>query len=511
MVVVLLVNSKSSCVVLNYRWYCNRTAVNDCIRCNVQRENDMEIQRGNSVLAFKAGFWYTASTFLARAVAIITTPIFARLLSVSDYGEFSNFANWAAILLLITSAELHTTLSRAYYDFKDVYDDYISSVTILGIGITTVLYLVFLLGDQYISKIVSIPKQYVHLLFLFLLVTACRMIFYARERTLYRYKTVAFITFISFFIPTLISVFLVYLFPTEKPLSVRLYGFYLSASIIGVYCAISLFVKSRVFRLRYCRYALALSIPLLVHYMAATLLKSTNIIVTKSILGAGAAAIISIAGSTTHVFTILSQALTGALTTWLMDNLELGKKVTVKKGTFYYALLLAVVVLSAILIAPEIVYILGGDKYVASVTLIPGLIFASYLQAVTSVLIIILTYDKNIIKTSIFTGIFALLSIAAKVLLLPRHGLIMLVYVNIAVFFMMLLINYILVQRAGYADIVYFKGIIGIIIALGIIVLLSPQIYSLTSFRLFLMGILVSICLILAYFNKRNIIGLLKK
>lgn len=468
-------------------------------------EKGTEIQRGNSFLAFKAGFWYTVSTFSAKAIALITTPIFVRLMTVSDYGEFSNFANWATTLLFITSMELHNTLSRAYYDFKETYDDYISSVTIFGVGITAALYIVFLLGGNNILRVVSIPKQYVHLLFLFLLVSFCRVVFSARERTFYRYKTVAVITFISFLIPTLISVFLVYLFPTVNPLFIRLYGFYFSSSVIGMYCAISLFVRSRVFQLRYCKYALSLSIPLLMHYMAAYLLKSTNIIITKNMMGAGAAAIISIAGSTTHIFTILSQSLSGALTTWLMDNLKLEKNETVKKGTFYYVFLLAIVVLSAVLIAPEIVYILGGDKYVASVTLLPGLLFASFLQSVTSVFIIILTYDKNIIKTSICTGVFAILSIVAKVWILPRYGLIMLVYVNVAVFFILFIVNYILVKQAGYADVICFKRLVGVIIAVGIIVALSPQIYSLTCFRLFLIGVLLSISIIAAYFNKNKI------
>ena len=40
----------------------------------------------------KAGVWYTISTVAVKAIAIISTPIFARILSKSDYGITTTFA-----------------------------------------------------------------------------------------------------------------------------------------------------------------------------------------------------------------------------------------------------------------------------------------------------------------------------------------------------------------------------------------------------------------------------------
>ena len=128
-----------------------------------ERENE----RGNSALALKAGAWYVIGNFVGKAITFITTPIFARLMTTPDYGEFSNFASWAAMLIFIASAELHNTLSRAYYDFKQNYDEYISSVTVLGGIITVVIYSLFLFCRGFILKIIAIPEQYIHLLIAF--------------------------------------------------------------------------------------------------------------------------------------------------------------------------------------------------------------------------------------------------------------------------------------------------------------------------------------------------------
>ena len=147
-----------------------------------------ELRRGDSTLAFKAGFWYVCGNFVGKAITFLTTPIFARLMTASDYGEFSNFASWVTTLTIVVGAELYNTLNRAFYDFKESFDDYISTVTVLGCFITVTTYILFIFFWDFVFNIVSIPKQYIHLLFFYLFFSFCRWVYYARERTLYRYK-----------------------------------------------------------------------------------------------------------------------------------------------------------------------------------------------------------------------------------------------------------------------------------------------------------------------------------
>lgn len=105
------------------------------------RNLETNVTRGNSVLAIKAGFWYVVSIFLVKAIGFITTPFFSRLMNKADYGEFSNFASWQLTLLIITSAELYNTVSRAYYDFTEDFDCYLSTITFTSCGITLLIYI----------------------------------------------------------------------------------------------------------------------------------------------------------------------------------------------------------------------------------------------------------------------------------------------------------------------------------------------------------------------------------
>ena len=156
------------------------------------------------------------------------------------------------------------------------------------------------------------------------------------------------------------------------------------------------------------------------------------------------------ATSVIHLLTILFQALSGALTTWMMDNLAQEQYFKIKKESVLFIAGLAAVSVGVILIAPELIRILGGEQYYSSVALIPWLVIAAFIQSLTTILTIILTYDKNVVKTAIIAGIAAVSSVVLKVLLFPQYGAICLPVVNIVICSIMLFANYMLVSQAGY-------------------------------------------------------------
>ena len=54
----------------------------------------------------KASFWFLVCSFLQRGVSFITTPIYSRLLSTAEYGQYSVFNSWLSIITLIVSLNL---------------------------------------------------------------------------------------------------------------------------------------------------------------------------------------------------------------------------------------------------------------------------------------------------------------------------------------------------------------------------------------------------------------------
>lgn len=72
------------------------------------------------VKAIKSGIWFTVSNFLMKTVGFITTPLFTRLLTKSEFGEFNNFQTWLILFTYITSLNLEGSLIRAVHEFKEL-------------------------------------------------------------------------------------------------------------------------------------------------------------------------------------------------------------------------------------------------------------------------------------------------------------------------------------------------------------------------------------------------------
>lgn len=476
------------------------------------------IKRGDAGLAIKAGFWYVLSTFLVKSLSFITHPIFAGLLSKEDLGAFSNFASWETLLLIITSLEMQNTVARAYYDFKEDFNKYVSSVTLASCGVTLVLYGVALLCGDWFSAFTSIPKQYIHVLFIMLLFQGCKQIFMARERTLYRYKGVAVISAINSLIPTVIAVVLVILAPETQKLGARIYGFYIPSALIGLGCALALIARGKGFGWKYCKYGLALSFPLMLHYLTAQLLSSSNSIITTMRLGEEANAVVSTAASANHIMTTLLTAVSGAVTTWLMDNLNQENVKAVRRGTLAYMAGISVLAAGVILLAPEVVHILGSGKYPESTVLMPGFVVAVLIQSSTTIFTIMLTYQKKVASTAVWTGIVAVLCVVAKYFLLPWYdalnpgnGVLILPYINIAAFAVLFFINYILVCRSGLGKYLNFKGFVAILAVLCGVMAISYYLYDHLWVRLGVIGALGVAVLIVAYRYRALIMKLVRK
>ena len=114
-----------------------------------------------SNIVIKSGFWYTVSNFFLKGIAFITIPIFSRMLTTEEFGYYNNFTAWLAVLTIIGTLSLSTSLIRGRFDFKDDLDSFISSNLILGSICTIVLYFVVFLNKNVFESLSSL--SFVHI------------------------------------------------------------------------------------------------------------------------------------------------------------------------------------------------------------------------------------------------------------------------------------------------------------------------------------------------------------
>ena len=114
--------------------------------------------------AIKAGVWYTLSNTAISGISFLTIPVFARLLSVEDFGAYSNFTAWLSLLTILTTLNFYVTIARAKFDFSHKLDSYISSIQILGTICTGLCYAIVMIFQDFFTKLFSLDMVYIHVI-----------------------------------------------------------------------------------------------------------------------------------------------------------------------------------------------------------------------------------------------------------------------------------------------------------------------------------------------------------
>lgn len=105
-------------------------------------------ERKSSSIAVKAGSWYVISSIIVKAISVISTPIFSRLLTTSEYGEVATFTSWSALLLPLCTLNLTYSIGRAKLDYPDDLDKYIGSMQLFSLVYTGILFIIGILARE---------------------------------------------------------------------------------------------------------------------------------------------------------------------------------------------------------------------------------------------------------------------------------------------------------------------------------------------------------------------------
>ena len=226
------------------------------------------------------------STILLNAIAIITAPIFTRILTTKDFGIYSVYLSWVSILAIICGLQTNGTLNNAKVDFSD--DDYKSYcincffLSTLGSIILSVFLLFF---NAIVSDWSGIPKEC--MVWLIVGTYGSYIVGFLSSYLLIEKKVVEnlIISLVITLTTTIGSILLI--------IYSKMPGYYARILSYGiVYLCIGVVIVTYFFRLRrlrinlsYWKYCLSLSLPLVVHSLSGRLLDQSDRIMLMSTKG----------------------------------------------------------------------------------------------------------------------------------------------------------------------------------------------------------------------------------
>lgn len=377
----------------------------------------MEQKEINTKILLKSGFWYTAAFFFSRAMVFLTMPLFTRLLTNEEYGDFSIFANWQSILLIIFGLEIHSTINRARFDYKQPgeLDEYISSSLVLCSLFTGTIFILYLIIPNLFDRLFLLDRKYMMIMFAYLFTYPAFAVFHAKQRVEYRYKLSTIIVFVILVLSYALAIVLTINLKSERLLG-RIFGQYIFYIIAGILFYISFIRKSNRISVQSWKYALRIGLPLVFAYLGSQILLSSDSIVVKHMCTGEEVSYLGIIHSCSHIVLLLVRAVNTAWAPWFYDMLKEKKYQIIRKTYQIYLWAVVVCTFAVVLVGPEIISVLGGKKYAASVDLLPAYILCGVFTVLTAHFSNLETYYKKTEYAAIFTAIAAVINIVLNII-----------------------------------------------------------------------------------------------
>jgi len=332
------------------------------------------LQKYKSIpVPMKAGIWFVVCSTLQKCIGLITTPIFTRIMTTLEYGQFSIYHSWLSIFSIITTLRLDfTVFSKGMSVYKKERDGYIASMQMVTSLLTFVFFLIYLCFRSQVNHLTELGTAITFLMLVELFVKPAYSFWILKERYEYRYQKTVLITTLSTIVTSAVGVLAVITAPQDK----KVISLILSNVVVQVALGVVLYILNfyhgfKTAKKEHAVFALKFNLPLFPHYMSIYILNQMDRIMIQKMVGVAEAGIYSITYNIGMTMQIITTNIMNALTPWYYEKLENEKFVEIKKIFVPIMVLCCLPVFLFIAFAPEAMRLLVAKTYYEAVYIIP--------------------------------------------------------------------------------------------------------------------------------------------
>ena len=319
----------------------------------------------------KASLWFLICSILQKGISVISTPIFTRLLSPTEYGQYNVFLSWSEILAIFITLRLaYGVYTRGLVKFEEDSKAYSSSMQGLSLVLCLFFTIIYVVTHDFWNSLFHLTTVQMLCMLIMIWATAVFQFWAAEQRVTLRYRELVLVTIIVSLLKPIVGVIMV--LNAEDKVTARILGLTL-VELIGY---TGLFVYQMVrgkkfYSKKYWKYALMFNIPLLPHYLSQNVLNSADRIMIDHMIGAGEAGIYSLAYSISNLMILFNQALQNTLMPWIYKKIKADCSDEIKRIVYVSMIFIAAVNIVLIAFAPEAVFIFAPKTYHDAIWVIP--------------------------------------------------------------------------------------------------------------------------------------------
>ena len=396
----------------------------------------------NLSLPLKASLWYTVCNFMQKGISFVVVPVYVRMLTTGEYGEWNVFQSWRDILIILASLNLYAGVyTKTLVDNTNDRDRYTSSMQGLGTVITVAFLIIYFFTHKWCNRMLNLNTPLMLLLFLYFIVYPAFSFWGTRQRVEYHYKPMVMVTLLISFITPALSILLVkYTNLREKGL---ILGFLITQCVVGLFFYIYHYIRGRVFfSAHYWKYALKFNVPLIPHYLSLIVLGQSDRIMIKYFCSESDSGIYSFAYQIASVMNVFLSAINGSRVPWSYEQLRDRVYGQLQSVSNILCVLMAAITLMAALLSPDIIRILGTDDYYLAMYVIPIVALGVYFTYCYDMFCTVEFYYGATKFVMLASLIGAVSNIIMNAVFIPMYGFIAAAYTTLASYMLFMLMHY---------------------------------------------------------------------
>ena len=460
--------------------------------------------------AAKASFWFIISNVMLKGISFITTPIFARMLEVSDYGTTSVFVTWEGIISIFATLNLAGGVYNvAMTKYPDDLNNYTLCMFSLEALLSVAAYTITIAFNSLFPSVFELSNIFLVYMWIQTLTNAFITFWLMRLRFNYEYKPVIAFTFSNALLSPCLAILLIKLFPQNAAMA-KVIGAGLFGILFGIFIMIRVMRKGRKYYSKeYWGFALKFNIPLLPHYLSGILLNGVDKIMIDRMVSRAAAGIYAISHSISGALSLVTGAVNSTMIPLTLQSVKSRNFSGLKKSIAGFGAIISFLCVGIMMFGREAVLIFASAKYVEAIPFVPPLLVAVYLTFISGIVGNILFYYEKTWCMSFTTLTCAVLNIVLNFFGIKLFGAIAACYTTLISSFVSFVMQYCFVRKCEKQihEIIDLK-----LLGLMFIILMGYGTAAIAFEYVFWMRLLlVSIPVLIAFAKRRSIIELFKK
>lgn len=444
----------------------------------------------------KASVSYTVCSILQKCLSFITLPLFTRLLTTEQYGQYSVYMSWSSIFtIFITLYLAYGSFSTAMVQFEEDRRGYMAAIQNLSMVLGLIFFAIYIPFRSFFNRFLELPSKLVILMIVEIVAQFTLSCWYRIKQFEYKYKGVVVMTLAMAILMPVCAYFLV--INSEEKGYARIIGYAIATIVVGVVLFISNLIKGKGgLNWKYWRYALGFNIPLIPYYLSQVVFNQSDRIMISHYAGTDKAGIYNVAYTLALTLNFVLNAINDSYVPWFYGKIKEGKEEENRNIANGIALLMAFLLLGVIALAPEIIRVLAGREYAEAKWVVPPVAMSVLLLFYSQLFINVEFYYEE--KTLLVWGSIgsAVLNIILNALLIPKFGFIAAGYTTLVSYVAFAVANYftmqVVLKKQGFTMKAFdLKGLILLFAAFAALSFTAMALYEYRLIRFIIVGVVL--------------------